>query len=315
MQIKQLTMRSLEIPFKQVFAHPSARRAQTESVLVTAMSSTGQEGIGEGCPRQYVTGETLETCQEFYEDHQAEWTKFENPADTKLWVESHKTDIDHNPAMWCAVELALLDLWGKESEKSIEQVVGVSKLSGDFQYSAVLGTDSLTAYQKQLQQFVALGFTDFKIKVAGMIEEDLKKIEILKNANVPNVRIRLDANNLWKTSEEAISYLGQFDCPFLGIEEPLQVGDYNSCQKICDVLGIQIILDESFLRLDQFHFLADSPKTWILNIRVSKMGGIMRSLAIAEKAKDLGISIIIGAQVGEDQHSHSGSTYSGEYLS
>jgi L-alanine-DL-glutamate epimerase-like enolase superfamily enzyme len=29
------------------------------------------------------------------------------------------------------------------------------------------------------------------------------------------------------------------------------------------------------------------------------MGGILRSLAVAEQAKELGISIIIGAQVGE----------------
>lgn len=63
---------------------------------------------------------------------------------------------------------------------------------------------------------------------------------------------------------------------------------------------IPIILDESFLRLDQFVAIQDDPtSTWIINIRVSKMGGILRSLAVAEQAKELGIPIIIGAQVGE----------------
>ncbi|MCA9472669.1 MAG: hypothetical protein MRJ96_00890 [Nitrospirales bacterium] len=292
-------MRSLAIPFKQVFAHASAVRAQTESVLVMAASETGNIGIGEGCPRQYVTGEMFQTCEQFFNEYQAVWATFQNLEDINSWLETHTTEIDLNPAIWCAVELALLDLLGKESQKSIETVVGVPELQGNYQYSAVLGTDSLAAYQKQLQQFVALGFTDFKIKVTGTIADDVKKVEMLNNAHVTNVRIRLDANNLWKTSCEAIDYLHQFDCPFLGIEEPVQAGDYAGCKQIYESLGVPIILDESFLRLDQFRHLEDAPKAWIINIRISKMGGILRSLAIAEQAKRCGIPIIIGAQVGE----------------
>lgn len=61
-----------------------------------------------------------------------------------------------------------------------------------------------------------------------------------------------------------------------------------------------IILDESFLRLEQFGWIQnDPPSTWIINVRVSKMGGVLRSLAVAQRARELGIPIIVGAQVGE----------------
>src|SRR5690606_35557735 len=43
---------------------------------------------------------------------------------------------------------------------------------------------------------------------------------------------------------------------------------------------------------------ADS-STWILNLRLSKLGGLLRTLAAAERAKKMGIPFIIGCQVGE----------------
>jgi L-Ala-D/L-Glu epimerase len=83
------------------------------------------------------------------------------------------------------------------------------------------------------------------------------------------------------------------------IEEPLKVGDYDGCRRLAQELAIPIILDESFLRVEQFAAIQDTPSAWIINIRVSKMGGVLRSLAVAKRAKEVGIPIVIGAQVGE----------------
>ena len=41
------------------------------------------------------------------------------------------------------------------------------------------------------------------------------------------------------------------------------------------------------------------PGQWIPNIRISKVGGILRALKIAKIATDAGCKLIIGAQVGE----------------
>ena len=73
MRMRSLTMTSLEIPFRQVFTHASATRSKTEAVLVRAESARGLVGMGEGCPRQYVTGETVASAQEFFRSHRAEW--------------------------------------------------------------------------------------------------------------------------------------------------------------------------------------------------------------------------------------------------
>jgi L-alanine-DL-glutamate epimerase-like enolase superfamily enzyme len=299
MPLTIFTLHSLEISFKQAFAHATAIRACTESVLVKAESSKDTVGVGEGCPRSYVTGETIETANAFFDSYRSMWEPFTGLDDLRAWMAANQKPLDANPAGWCAVELALFDLWGKERGQSLEKLLDLPELTGSFQYSAVLGTESVGAFQKQMQQFVALGFTDFKVKITGEFESDRQKINLLKDNPIKNLRIRVDANNLWKKAEDAIQYLQRFDYPFFAIEEPLQVGDYEGCRTISQELRIPIILDENFLRFEQFQHLQAHPKTWIINLRISKMGGILRSLAIAEQARVLGIPIIIGAQVGE----------------
>lgn len=300
MSIKRLSMQPLTIPFKQAFVHASAARAMTEAVVVTATNANGVEGIGEGCPRLYVTGETVDSINNFIETHRELWMAFASVQAVKQWGIKHASTIDQNPAAWCAVETACLDLFGKEAGVPIETLLGLPALSGQFQYSAVLGTDNLQSFEKQLQRYQAVGFTDFKVKMTGRLQEDIDKLARLASIEDLPIRVRLDANNLWGDAESALSYLKQLPGRITAIEEPLRIEDYEGCRLLARELKIPIILDESFLRLDQFAAIQnDPPTTWIVNIRVSKMGGVLRSLTIAKRAKEIGIPIIIGAQVGE----------------
>ena len=82
------------------------------------------------------------------------------------------------------------------------------------------------------------------------------------------------------------------------IEEPLREGDLAGFERVGMECRAKIILDESLLRVEQLDTLED-PERWIVNLRVSKMGGIMRSLDVANRAANLGVGVIVGAQVGE----------------
>lgn len=299
MPISCLTLTSLEIPFRQAFTHASATRTRTETVLVRAESDSGLTGIGEGCPRHYVTGETVASAQSFFQDHRTEWMTFTTIEDLRTWTTTHVGLIDRNPAAWCAVETAFLDLLGRESGRPIELMLGGTFLSGPFQYSAVLGAENLASFEKQLHQYLAVGFTDFKLKVTGDFPADLQRVAALKAAKQSSLRVRLDANNLWQSVHEACDYLQRLDGQFLAVEEPLRVGDYDGCRSLSQAIGVPIILDESFVRAGQFSIIQDAPSLWIVNLRVSKMGGLLRALTVAAQAEALGISIVVGAQVGE----------------
>ena len=56
---------------------------------------------------------------------------------------------------------------------------------------------------------------------------------------------------------------------------------------------------ESFTRAQDLRDIRDTPDFWILNLRVSKLGGLIRSLDFLTQARSLGLQLIIGAHVGE----------------
>jgi L-alanine-DL-glutamate epimerase-like enolase superfamily enzyme len=290
-------MRPLDIPFKTAFSHASAERNRTGAVLVVARSAEGSIGVGEGCPRDYVTGETLASARAFFDRMQGPTLALNDLKGLTDFVEHHQHEIDVNPAAWCAIETAILDCMSREARCSIEQLLGLSECVGRFQYSAVLGVANADAFQKQLQQYLAVGFRDFKIKLSGRAEDDQTRLALL--AERPDLRIRLDANNLWEDSGVAIRYLQTLPSSFWAIEEPLAIGDLAGCQHLAEALGVHVILDESFLREQQLDALVAHPEIWIPNLRVSKMSGVLRSLRVMQQGVDSGLQFIIGAQVGE----------------
>jgi len=300
MRITSINAAPLSIPFKQAFKHASAQRSETQTLWVRVQSEQGNQGCGESCPREYVTGETLTGAQAFVRAHETDWqSSLSDLASLQRWVDAHETDIDAHPAAWSAVELALLDLLGKEAGVPIERLLGLQELTGRFEYTAVLGDASPQAFEAQLGHYLKAGFRQFKIKLSGDAERDASKVAALKHAGIGASHVRADANNLWQDAPSAIAHLRELDFPFCALEEPLTAGAYAALGAMADALGCRIILDESCVRAAQLRQLPGPSGRWIVNLRVSKMGGLLRSLAVAGAARALGVSLIIGAHVGE----------------
>lgn len=300
MRIENLHMTVLEIPLKTSFKHASAERSKTASVWVEARSENPASiGHGEGCPRAYVTGESLETALAWFNRHHASLVNdIHDMESLHQWVNMHGLEIDLNPAAWCAIELALLDLLGRSSGHSLEALLGLPLLASTFQYSAVLGDSPLPAFERQALQYLQSGFRDFKIKLSGKIDTDIGKISCLNNFGLP-LRLRADANNLWQSPLEVTNYLRSLGQPFWAIEEPLSSRDFAGLAQTASALGIKIILDESFTKAQDFDAISNRPELWILNLRISKLGGLVRSLKLLAQARNYGFKIIIGAHVGE----------------
>ena len=300
MTLISISARPLDIAFKTSFKHASASREATQSLWVTARSTDGTTGHGEGCPREYVTGETLEGALAFVVGHERAWINAIADADSLArWVADNTAEIDAHPAAWAAVELALLDLLGKRAEKSVESLLGLPPIAGQFRYTAVIGDGSAHRFGAELDRYLRAGFKDFKIKLSGDAQRDRDKVAALQAAGVPPAAVRADANNLWRDAQVAIEFLSALDFAFMGIEEPLRAGDLAGLARIGAALSTALILDESLLRVGQLDTLPEAPARWIVNLRISKMGGLLRSLALAERLRHVGLSLIVGAHVGE----------------
>jgi L-Ala-D/L-Glu epimerase len=299
-RLASIVLKPLHIPFTVAFRHASAERSETSTLWADVVLNSGAAGCGESCPREYVTGESLDTAQTFFGRHErALREQIVGLSSLRDWMTSNVEDIDANPAAWCAIELAILDALAKDGNQTVEHLLSLPELQGKFLYTAVLGDAELHAFKATADQYRRFGFSDFKLKLSGDLERDRAKMSVMRSLATEPVRVRVDANNLWTDADEAIGFLRSLDYSFFGIEEPLGPNQYGQLARMSDALGCRIILDESLLRVEQLAALPGPPARWIINVRVSKMGGLLRSLGVSAAASRAGLGIIVGAQVGE----------------
>jgi L-alanine-DL-glutamate epimerase-like enolase superfamily enzyme len=299
-RLRSLTVKPLRIPFTVAFRHASAERSETSTFWAEATLDSGVVGRGESCPREYVTRESLDTAQTFFARHEGALREhIVDLSSLRLWMASMAREIDTNPAAWCAIELAILDAFAQHANRTVEGFLSLPELHGEFCYTAVLGDAAPRVFQAAADQYRLFGFSDFKVKLSGDLERDRAKIAIIRGLDIETPRVRVDANNLWSNAAEAVRFLRSLDYPFFAVEEPLGPNRYDELGQMADDLGCRIIVDESLLRVEQVDALPDPAGRWIVNVRVSKMGGLIRSLAVIDAARHAGVGIIVGAQVGE----------------
>ena len=298
MRLAKLEGFTFPVPFKVVFRHASVSRRHAENFVVCVATDSGIVGVGEGCPRSYVTGEDIQSCTRFLLKHRTSLLSLVTDLTTlRQWIETNKLEIDANPSAFCAVEMAILDALGREESKTIEALLGIPHESAVVRYTAVLGDAPFAAYWWMSRRYVRNGFSDIKIKLSGNSLRDRRKLQLWQRRISAGFRVRLDANNLWSDSADCIEYLKGLPQVFWGIEEPLQPRDYSGMQRIGCELGVKLILDESCTSVDDLDNVRGSP--WVLNLRVSKVGGILRAIELASLAQQKQISIVVGAHVGE----------------
>ena len=300
----QLHFSELRVPLKMTFRHASAERTHGESLWVEATRG-GLHGYGEGCPRPYVTGETRESVRAWLTERAAQLTaECGSLDDLRAWATEHAAEIDSSPSAWCAVEMSLLDLFAQEQETSVEGLLGLKPPGGPHRYSAVLGNDERWKTRFLIDQYCILGLTDFKVKLGGDLAVDRQKLadvaELAEWHGVEEWRVRVDANNLWADAPgDALDYLRALDAPLFGVEEPVAPRDAATQSAIGVELGVPIILDESLCTMTDLERYDDLPGSYIANLKVSRVGGVLRGLRLVDAINARGWPLIVGAHVGE----------------
>jgi L-alanine-DL-glutamate epimerase-like enolase superfamily enzyme len=294
------TFRALHLPFVVGFKHASAERHETSSVWVEVRHRSGARGVGEGCPRPYVTGETIESAMAFLDRHAGAATRSIGDVDAmRAWTSDHAAEIERNPAAWCALELAILDALARASGVTVDALLGCPPLAPVYRYTAVLGDAEGKTFAAMAHAYARQGFRDFKIKLSGDGPRDAAKLQALAALDPRPASVRVDANNLWPGPVEAIAALQSLGGTLSGIEEPVGARHWPALARIAEAVGAPVILDESVTRAADLDAVPGPAPHWIVNVRVSKMGGLLRSLEVVAAARRKGLRIVVGAQVGE----------------
>lgn len=289
----ELKFVSLPIPFRVRFGHASAVRERAENIIVAVRDADGLVGLGEGCPRSYVTGKSVASATGFVEKHRADFLDLGSLNDLKDWMADRASEIDVNPSAFCAVELALLDLFARQAQMPIEGLLGLPPLC-DATASAVYSTGSALKFYTQAALFRFNGMRNSKLKVSGDARKDLRRAAFLARAG----KVRLDANNLWNDVDTAVVVLKALSRFVWAVEEPLSAGDWRGLRDLNARTGLSIIADESLVTVNDLGAMPPG-EAFIPNLRISKLGGLIRSVDVLCRALEQSRKIIVGAQVGE----------------
>ncbi len=303
-RIAEFALYATDLPFRQPFKHAAAVRATSDSLFLKCTTDTGVTGFGECLPRDYVTGETREGTFKLLKEEilpRLLGREFAGLEDLRAFLQScdGKAPPDWvrpdrpQTAAWCAVDLALLDAFGKASEEHVwlnEQRQWPSPL----RYSPVISSD---ASLKKLLLIRLLRFPQVKIKIEkGLAAAQTKRVRRVLGKRCD---LRVDANMAW-TAEEALEELPALAA--LGVtscEQPVAALDLEGLARLVRETGVGIMVDESLHDRDSLDRLIRRGACTAVNVRLSKCGGLVASYNRCREALAAGLTVQIGCQVGE----------------
>lgn len=129
MRISNIEVMVVNLPFRVSFGHNLASRKSSSNVLVkTTLESDDKRvftGYGESIPRDYVTGETIQSALKAIESQfipQLKDFQFETPLAALAHLETYS---GANNAAWCAVEISILDALAKASNLQLAYLLSL----------------------------------------------------------------------------------------------------------------------------------------------------------------------------------------------
>ena len=142
-----------------------------------------------------------------------------------------------------------------------------------------------------------VGLRHLKLKVGG--DDDVARVRAVRGAVGPDVSLRLDANGAWslERATEILDAVAPFDIAV--VEQPLPRGPVTDLARLRRASPIPLMADESLVTPADLEALVAARAVDSVNVRVSKCGGLGRSVEIARRAAAAGIGVQVGSQVGE----------------
>ena len=143
------------------------------------------------------------------------------------------------------------------------------------------------------------GVKSAKVKVAelaGNMTADYERVETIRNTVGKEVCLRLDANGRWSLdqAEKALSELSQFSIDY--VEQPVAtVLDMLELKRRLNGSGIRLAADELIRESNGLEEIISLGAADVAVLKVSPLGGIDSTLALARTAHAAGLDIVLSS--------------------
>ncbi len=299
MKITLIEWYRIRIPFTQSIDHNLKNRRFSESILVKVGSADGIVGYGEGAPRDYVNGESMEQieiAQKFLLQSKV-FPVIEEVDDIQEYCDFISAQYQL-PSLVSAINIALLDWLGKQKSCNISTFFGTANFF-PIQYSAILPFLPMEKLESWLSLIKDYNFKHLKVKVG--LSNDMEVLAKAREILGTEIDIRVDANRSWNY-EQAVERIRQMEAYNVScVEEPLVATEIERLPQLSDCVGSAIMLDESVCNIQDARYYTKrfQPSRLMFNLKLSKSGGLLFASDLHRFATDHGVDCQLGCNVGE----------------
>jgi len=308
--ITSLTVVPMRLRFHEPFAVTSGVRTHLETVLVRLTFSDGTVGWGEASPDEGVTGESPTACVEALDGVLAEAVMGRGVDDVDALGSSIDDAADGaGPAARAAVDIAVHDaaarrrgvpLW-RFLEDRIVAGGGTRVGREHLQVSRVVSMDDPEAMAARAATHVRAGFSTVKLKVGDPRDwrRDVERVGAVRAAVGPDVGIKVDVNQGWRTAEMAVAAVAAMaESRPLFVEQPVDRRDLAGLAEIRrQVPQVPIMADEAVGSAEDLGRIVALGAADIVNLKVMRLGGLRAAIAADAVAVAAGMRSQIGTMI------------------
>ena len=258
-------------------------------VFAQLADGAGSEGLGEAAPSARYD-ETPETVCAFLARVDPRRLSFTDIGGSMAYLDALAPG---NFAAKTALNLALLDGAARQAGHPIYDALKLGFTEGKHVTSFSIGLDTPEVIRQKVLE--AARYPVLKLKVGS--PRDQENLAALRDA-APTKPVRVDANEAWKTKEEALTRLEWLasDGHIQFIEQPMPATTPAADWRwLKDRTPLPIMADESY------HSAADAERCaecfHAVNVKLVKTGGLTGAYEALRAARQLGLKTMLGCMI------------------
>ena len=304
MHIDEVRVYSRMLPFRGDFSISRITGLHSNGIVVEVIADRGKiKGYGEGVPVEFVTGETFQSAMKSVELLATKdgfpW-ELNGASQIFDFVDSLPNGKEHNSAI-CALEMSLLDAFGKRQDKSIISYFPRKFCGSKVCYGASVTLGNRERVTEICQLIKRLGISHLRIKMGRNFEQNKNAIKVVNKVFGDECELRIDPNGVWDR-DLALKHLSLIrEYGIKVVEEPMMrhsPGFIEVC-KILKAHDVILMACESASTLKDVEEIIEEGYYQMVNVKLSRSGGFRRSLKIVQHLRAKGIPFQIGCTLGE----------------
>ncbi len=249
-------------------------------------------GFGCAAPDLHVTGETPKSVLEVTELMIRPVLEGADPLRIALLLVRLKDHLHSHPSAMAMADIALHDILGKVAGLPVYKLLGGYR--DRMLTSVTIGIMPVDDAVKKAMEHVGNGFRSLKIKGGADMEEDIKRVILIRKAVGERIELRFDANQGYSVGESIRFVEATRKAKLELIEQPTPKGKPDLLGSVTRRVPIPVMADESLMSLRDAFRLAKGDVVDMANVKLMKVGGIAEAIQINAVARAARLEIMVG---------------------